>query len=97
MRSPFALGDAEQLRTLIGSAGFRDISVQADVGPVRFRSTEDFVRLYVSGTPLADMVLSAGEDARTQLVSDVKAALATHESRDGLMFPIEAHLATGHR
>ena len=33
MCSPFALGDAEELRTLIGSAGFRNISVQADVGP----------------------------------------------------------------
>ena len=45
MRSPFALSDGEELRALMTSAGFQEVSIQADVGPVRFRSTEDFVAL----------------------------------------------------
>ena len=82
---------------LMTSAGFQDVSIQADVGPVRFRSTEDFVRLYVFGTPLAEIVARASDSARAKLVHDVTIALATHESKEGLMFPIEAHLAIGRK
>jgi ubiquinone/menaquinone biosynthesis C-methylase UbiE len=97
MRAPFALGDAEELRRLIASAGFRDVMIRPEVGRVRFPSTEDFVRDYVAGTPLADFVAKVGDDARAALLSNVRAALTAYETAQALEFPIEGHLANGTR
>jgi len=94
MRAPFALGDAEELRALIAGAGFHDVMIQSAVGTVRFPSTEDFVRHYVAGTPLANLVSQVGDDARAALLSHVRTALTSYESAERLAFPIEGHLAS---
>ena len=93
MHTPFVFGDEEQeLRTLVADVGFHDVTVQSDVGPVRFQSPEDFVRLYVAGTPLASHVAQVDESVRAALTSEVNLALHPYVNNEGLEFPIEGHL-----
>ena len=94
MRAPFALGDAEELRGLIGSARFRDIVVQPVSGTVRFPSVARFVQDYVAGSPLAGHVAKVSDAARAALISEVGDVLRPSLAGGVLTFPIEAHLAS---
>jgi len=96
MQGPFALGSAEDLRTLTIGAGFGDVIVQPAAKALRFPSSEEFVRLYVAATPLAGVVAKASDDTRAALVAEVSAALKSSVDHQGLAFPIEAHLALAH-
>jgi hypothetical protein len=55
---------------------------------------EEFVRRYLSASPLAGVVRELSDDARNEMVGAVRSALLAHESTDGLRFPIECHLTT---
>lgn len=94
MRAPFNLAKAEELRTLIAEAGFREITIQSVTGTVRFPSPSRFVQDYAAGTPLASHVAKASDDARAALVSAVEEALHPYVIGGELHFPIEAHLAS---
>ena len=96
MQGPFALGSADDLRTLITGAGFGEVVVRPAVKSLRFPSSEEFVRRYVAATPLAAAVAKANDDARTALISEVGAALKSSVDHQGLAFPIEAHLVLAH-
>ena len=93
MHTPFVFGDEDQeLETLVTHAGFRDVRVQADSGPVRFKSPEEFVQLYISGTPLASHFAEVDDNAQAALMSEVNSGLQSHVKEEGLEFPIEGHL-----
>jgi hypothetical protein len=96
MQGPFALGNAEDLRTLITGAGFREVVVRPAAKSLRFPSSEEFVRRYVAATPLAAVVAKANDDARAALSTEVSAALKSSLDHQGLAFPIEAHLVLAH-
>ena len=86
MRAPFVFGDDPRpLATLLGSAGFGDVDVQARAGTVRFGSVEAFVRCQRAASPLAAHV-----DVRHE--PDLIAYVA---ARVPAVFPIEAAIATG--
>ena len=96
MQGPFALGSADELRTLVTGAGFGDVVVQPAAKTLRFPSPEEFVRRYVAATPLAAVVAKANDEARAALITEVDAALKSSVDHDGLAFPIEAHLVLAH-
>jgi SAM-dependent methyltransferase len=86
MRAPFVFGDDPRpLATLLESAGFGDVDVQARAGTVRFASVEAFVRCQRAASPLAAHV-----DVRHEagLIAYVAARAAAE-------FPIEAAVALG--
>ena len=86
MRAPFVFGDDPRpLVTLLDSAGFGDVEVQARAGTVRFASVEAFVRCQRAASPLAAHV-----DVR--LEPDL---LAYVEARAPAVFPSEAAIVTG--
>jgi hypothetical protein len=97
MQGPFALGSANDLRTLITGAGFRDVVLQPAAKTLRFPSPEEFVGRYVAATPLAAIVAKVSDDARAALITEVSAALKSSVDHQGLAFPIEAHLALARR
>ncbi len=97
MRAPFGLADADELRGLIATAGFRDITVRSIPGTVRFPSVVRFVQDYAAGSPLAGHVAKVSDQARAALVSEVDAALQSYLVAGALTFPIEAHLASAWR
>ena len=86
MRAPFVFGDDPRpLVTLLDSAGFGDVDVQARAGTVRFASVEAFVRCQRAASPLAAHV-----DVRH--VPDLIAYVAARAAAE---FPIEAAVASG--
>lgn len=86
MRAPFVFGDDPRpLVTLLDSAGFGDVDVQARAGTVRFGSVEAFVRCQRAASPLAAHV-----DVRHE--PDLIAYVA---ARAPAVFPIEAAIVTG--
>ena len=86
MRAPFVFGDDPRpLVTLLDSAGFDDVDVQARAGTVRFASVEAFVRCQRAASPLAAHV-----DVRHE--PDLIAYVA---ARAPAVFPIEAAIVTG--
>ena len=86
MRAPFVFGDDPRpLVTLLDSAGFGDVDVQARAGTVRFASVQAFVRCQRAASPLAAHV-----DMRH--VPDLIAYVAARAAAE---FPIEAAVASG--
>ena len=86
MRAPFVFGDDPRpLVTLLDSAGFGDVDVQARAGTVRFASVEAFVRCQRAASPLAAHV-----DVRHE--PDLIAYVAARAAAE---FPIEAAVASG--
>jgi SAM-dependent methyltransferase len=86
MRAPFVFGDDPRpLVTLLDSAGFGDVDVQARAGTVRFASVEAFVRCQRAASPLAAHV-----DVRHE--PDLIAYVAARAPAE---FPIEAAVASG--
>jgi hypothetical protein len=53
---PFGLGDAEEPRALITSAGFKDITVRSAVKTLHYPSPDESVLGYVASSPLASAV-----------------------------------------
>jgi len=97
MRAPFALGDAEQLRKLIGAASFRDVVVRPVAGTVRFPSAARFVQDQVAGSPLAGPVAKVSDEARAALAREIEEGLGPYLDGAAVAFPIEAHLASARR
>ncbi len=93
MRAPFSLPDAEELRGLIIRAGFSEVTISSAVKNLQFPSHEEFVRRYVSGSPLAGPFAQLREDTRNALLDDIRRGLRDYENDGGVAFPIEAHLA----
>ena len=86
MRAPFVFGDDPRpLVTLLDSAGFGEVDVQARAGTVRFASVEAFVRCQRAASPLAAHV-----DVRHE--PDLIAYVAARAPAE---FPIEAAVASG--
>ena len=86
MRASFVFGDDPRpLVTLLDSAGFGDVDVQARAGTVRFASVEAFVRCQRAASPLAAHVH----------VRHVPDLIAYVEARAAAEFPIEAAVASG--
>ena len=89
---PFALGDAEELRSLVGGAGFPDIRLRQAAKILEFPSPEEFVWRYVAATPLATIVAHIDGGVRGAIADDVAKDLKESVSAGGLAFPIESHL-----
>jgi ubiquinone/menaquinone biosynthesis C-methylase UbiE len=97
MQAPFSLSEIDELRALIATAGFRDILPSSAQGAVRFPSSARLVQDYVAGSPLAGYVAKVSDQARETLLSEVSQALHSYATKDGLAFPIEAHLASARK
>src|SRR3546814_7392527 len=52
----FSLHDAEEIRSLVGDAGFHDVAVHVDTRVLRLPAPEAILWQYVHGTPLAGAV-----------------------------------------
>lgn len=67
----FSMHDVDELKELMRSAGFRDVSVAAKPKPLRLPAPADFLWQYIYSTPLAEAATKAGEAKRAALEHDV--------------------------
>jgi ubiquinone/menaquinone biosynthesis C-methylase UbiE len=88
----FGLSDADELRALVTGANFKDITVRASVKILRYPSPDEFILRHITGSPLGSAVGGAGESARTALLAEINARLASAVDEGGLAFSIEANI-----
>jgi hypothetical protein len=91
MRAPFALGDEDELRALVETAGFTQTHIRR-TGAVRFASARDLVLAYGTGSPLAAHLAGVDDATHKALVASVASALGPARRDWKLSFPIEALL-----
>jgi ubiquinone/menaquinone biosynthesis C-methylase UbiE len=89
---PFSLADAEEVRTLVADAGFRDVHVRIGIHPLRFASVEAYTLGFLSSIPLASQVAAMEETARTRMIQEIAAALHIFVDDEGLAVPAEDHV-----
>ena len=92
----FTLGDADELRSLITGAGFRDVHVRLTIKPIRYTHLEDFIPGYLAATPMADAVAAMDDVARTAMFHEITTVLQPYVDDDGLAAPMECHVVTAH-
>jgi ubiquinone/menaquinone biosynthesis C-methylase UbiE len=89
---PFSLADAEEVRTLVADAGFRDVHVRIGIHPLRFASAEAYTRGFLSATTVASEIAAMEETARTRMIQEIVAALHIFVDDEGLAVPAEDHV-----
>jgi ubiquinone/menaquinone biosynthesis C-methylase UbiE len=86
VQAVFALHDETELEELLSSAGFRDISVQAETRELSLPGARDFLWQYLGSTPLAGVIAEASEEARSALEGEVLAEWSEHEEAGGIPY-----------
>lgn len=94
VRSPYAFGDREVLRTVVSDAGFRNVDVRTDITTVRFSCSTAFLGAETGSSPLGDLLAQVDEDVRQELTDDLEDALDPFTDDRGVVFPFETHLLT---
>ena len=92
LSAPFVLDDPAELAKLFDQGGVSGATVTLHEGSVRFPSVEEFVRVEVKGSPLAE---SLSDDAMQALTAESEQALAAFVAPSGeLVMPLDAHIVT---
>lgn len=93
---PFSLGAPGALAAALTKAGFRDVTVQTLLAPLRLPSAADCVRFErESFGALHQMLASVPETNRDVVWADIEAELARFETTDGFVGPCELLVASG--
>lgn len=99
--APFSLGDAAELRALLGEAGFERLEVRAVTHEVRFPQPQRFVkRTTLAAAAVLPEMADMDEAARAELVDvvgrEVDDTLRQYVDGDSIRFPLHAHIALAH-
>lgn len=98
MRAPFSLADSGVLRGLLAEAGFADVRITRAFGELRSPSAARFLWEYATAAPwLVEPFLSLGDDARQALTDDYTTTMRPYTDNEGIIFPLEAHVAVARR
>lgn len=93
--APFIMGGPETLEQAAKDAGISGGIVTLHHGQVRFASVEEFVRIEVKGSPLAEKLDQAAMDRPT--VACIGALRPYEQASGELVMPIAAHFLTATR
>lgn len=93
------LGSADDLRSVVEEAGFRDLAIDSVTKDYQAATVEEFVWQLIQMTPLSanPSVGQADDPTRAAVVSDVAARLEPYVSDEGLAFPLVANVATARK
>ena len=92
IRSPFVLGDTDEVTKLFDEAGIPDIQIEVTPGEACFPSIESWVHTDVKGWTLADLI---DEQQYQQLQAAAAKQLSKFQQPDGsVQFPAPAHIIT---
>lgn len=97
IRSPYALGEPEQLRHLVEKGGFGDVEVTIAIWPMRVPTPRALLEGETMSSPLGDVVDRLDTDVLETLVADLADALAPHRDDQGVAFPFETLTVTATR
>ena len=88
---PFALADSGRTRTLLASAGFSDIGLDALNGPTWFGSDPHDAHRFVLGL-MGWMLDGLDDTGRKRALDALRATVTAHASSDGISFASGAWL-----
>jgi SAM-dependent methyltransferase len=92
LAAPFVLGDQTELAKLFVDSGITGARITLHEGSVRFSSVQEFVRVEVKGSPLAELVT---DEAMDTLAAESETALAEFVLPSGeIELPMDAHIVT---
>lgn len=91
MKLPFSLSKREELQSVVSEAGFRRVKIQDATRKLNFPSSDEFVRRYVSASPLASLVGRAETRAKEALLEEMNEALQPYIDAQGVTFLIKTH------
>jgi ubiquinone/menaquinone biosynthesis C-methylase UbiE len=95
LAAPFVLGHQAELAKLCADAGISRANVAFHGGSIRFPSVNEFIRVEVKGSPLADML---SDDVMATLAAESESALAEFVVPSGeIIMPMGAHIVTARK
>jgi hypothetical protein len=95
LAAPFVLGDQAELAELFVASGISGANVTLHEGSIQFPSVQEFIRIEVKGSPLADMV---SDDVMEILAAESESALAEFVVPSGeIVMPMDAHIVTANK
>ena len=97
LHAPFQLGSREELRSLIASAGFVDVTVEADAIVRRMLPAGESIPGHLASTPVGPEIVALDERTREAIVLEVSEALAPYRDDEGLAIPQGTHIALAAR
>lgn len=95
LAAPFVLGDVEELAGLFLDAGVTGASATLHEGSIRFPSVEEFVRVEVKGSPLAETL---SDEVMEALATEAEGVLADFVEPSGeIVMPMDAYIVTAEK
>lgn len=94
---PFSLWDAEELRTLVLNAGFRDIDMRVSTVPIRLASDNAAMLGYLSALPIGVEIAKMEEAARTEMLHEVMTTLNPFVKGEEFVIPTAGHVVLARR
>jgi SAM-dependent methyltransferase len=92
LAAPFVLGDKAELAKLYADSGIPGAKVTLHEGSIRFPSVQEFIRIEVKGSPLAEVV---SDDVMQSLAAESEDALVQFVVPSGeIVMPMDAHIVT---
>jgi ubiquinone/menaquinone biosynthesis C-methylase UbiE len=89
LRAAFTLGDMEELRGLVTTAGFRAPQIRLVVKQMRFHSLAEYLPGYLAASPMAGAIAAMEDARRTALFEDLLTELQPYIDDTGLAVPME--------
>ena len=95
MQGAFSLGSEDELRRLLEQAGVQQVQIVRRARLSIFPSARALARILLAASVLGRSGVALDGSQVDGIVNDVQAALAPYEGPQGVVFPMEAHLALG--
>ena len=96
-RNPFALHDPDELRTLLESAGFEEVSVERAEDEARFASPAEFTRSYVDGSAVSVSLEDFPETTRAALRAEIVERVTLLAGDGPHALPLVTNIARGRK
>jgi hypothetical protein len=93
MTAPCTLGNREELRLLLQTAGFRDVRIRIDILPMRVGALEQFLPGQFAASPIANDLAALDTTRRERFFEQVTTALHAYRDDEGYTIPYETHVA----
>jgi SAM-dependent methyltransferase len=90
---PFSLANANEIKSLVQAAGYREIDIASVRKISSFKSASEFVDVLAAGAPSTRKALqSLDEEKKADVISSVTKALEEFTDSHGLQLPMESHI-----
>ena len=90
-RAPFSLGDADDLRALMSTAGFREIEIDAFTMTRQMPTPRISIPALLTSLPLGPQIAALDEETRSAIVDEISNALAEYFTEEGMSVPQGTH------